>query len=237
MPDLLSKPEQEQLERLEGEIEQWQTKLHKELASSSEGTESEHPIDSAYVERFRETAQRLSSQVHKEVPPDIDPQALAEIRGNILDGLEALQQLDKGRPLESVDRFLVHAEAVRHIIRDALDGQPSGDEADAGRLLAGLMERLPGVTRKELSELLGVSDRQVQRLVKDESRPPSARLLLVARLVALLWRAWTPRGVVAWFYRKRDDLQGQAPIDVLDDPAFERDLMLAARWGRAQHGS
>ena len=237
MPDTLSRPEQEKLEWLEDEIEQWQTSLHKELADSAESAEPEHPIDPAFVERFKETAQRLSSQVHRGVPPDIDPQALAEIRGNILDGLEALQQLDEKRPLESVDRFLVHAEAVRHVIRDSLDGQPRGDEADTGSLMAGLMERLQGVTRKELSELLGVGERQIQRLAKEEGRPPSPRLLLVARLVALLWRAWTPRGVIAWFYRKREDLEGKAPIDVLDDPAFERDLMLAARQGRAQHGS
>jgi hypothetical protein len=56
-------------------------------------------------------------------------------------------------------------------------------------------------------------------------------------LVALLWRAWTPAGVVAWFYRQRRDLDGKPPIDVLDDPEYERSLMTAARQGRAQHGS
>lgn len=237
MPAVLSKPEREQLERLEDNIEQWQTALREDLATSAESESSKDPVDAAYVERFRETAQRLSSQVHKEVPPDLDPEALAEIRGHILDGLEALHQLDEKRLLDSVDSFLVHAEAVRHVVRDALDGQPSGDESDAGKLLAGLMEHLPGVTRKELGDLLGLGERQVQRLSKEEGKTPSRRLQLVARLVALLWRAWTPRGVVAWFYRKREDLEGEAPIDVLDKPEFERDLMLAARRGRAQHGS
>src|SRR5215218_8268150 len=80
MPDLLSRPEREQLERLEGEIEQWQTELREELATSAGDEDSEDAIDSAYIERFRETAQRLSSQLHKDLPPDIDPQALAEIR-------------------------------------------------------------------------------------------------------------------------------------------------------------
>jgi transcriptional regulator with XRE-family HTH domain len=237
MPDLLSQPEREQLERLEGEIEQWQTELREALAGSAGDESSESAIDPAYLQRFRETAQRLSSQLHNELPPDLDPQALAEIRGHLLDGLEALHRLDEDQPLNSIDEFLVQAEAVRHIVRDALDGQPAGDESDAGRLLAGIMERLPGVTRKELGDLLGISDRQVQRLMKDEGRAPSRRLQLVARLVALLWRAWTARGVVAWFYRKRPDLEGKAPIDVLEDAAFERDLMLAARKGRAQHGS
>lgn len=237
MPDLLSKPEREQLQRMEGEIEQWQTKLQEELATSAGSEDSENAIDSAYIERFRETARRLSSQLHKELPPDLDPQAMAEIRGHLLDGLEALHQLDERQPLDSVDDFLVQAEAVRHIVRDALDGQPAGDESDAAKLLAGITERLPGVTRTELGDLLGIGDRQVQRVMKEEGRTPSRRLQLVARLVALLWRAWTPRGVVAWFYRKREELGGKAPIDVLDDPDFERDLTLAARQGRAQHGS
>lgn len=238
MPDVLSKPEREQLERLEDSIERWQAELREELATTAANNESsDNPIDPAYAERFRATARRLSSQVHKEVPPDLDPEALAEIRGHLIDGLEALNQLDESRPLDSVDKFLVHAEAVRHIVRDALDGQPGGDESDAGELLTDIAERLPGITRKELGELIGVGERQIQRLSKEGGKAASPRLQLVARLIALLWRAWTPRGVVAWFYRPRKDLGDKAPIDVLDDPAFERDLTLAARRGRAQHGS
>ena len=42
---------------------------------------------------------------------------------------------------------------------------------------------------------------------------------------------------MAWFYRGRTDLDGKPPIDVLDDPEYERALMIAARQGRAQHGS
>jgi len=238
MPDLLSRPDREQLERLGGEIERWQADLQEDLATTvAEGPAAEHPIDSAYVERFVETAQRLSSQVHKEVPPDLDPEALAEIRGHLIDGLEALNELDEERPLDSVDAFVVHAESVRHIVRDALDGQPGGNESSAKELLDGLYKQLPGVTRKQLGELVGVGERQIQRLAKDEGSSPARRLQLVARLVALLWRAWTPAGVVAWFYRKRADLDGHAPIDILEDPEYERALTLATRAGRAQHGS
>jgi hypothetical protein len=237
VPDLLSKPERKQLEHLEDQIEQWQEQLQEDLASTTtDGGEIELPLDPEYVKRFIETAQRLSSQVHREVPPDLDPAALAEIRGRLIDGLQAINALDETRPLDAVDLFVVHAEAVRHIVRDALDGQPDGDESDARQLLDGISRRLPGVSRKELGQLIGVGERQVQRLSKDGGAP-SRRLQLVARLVSLLFRAWTPGGVVAWFYRRRDDLEGKAPIDVLDDVDFERGLMLAARRGRAQHGS
>lgn len=236
MPALLSKPEREQLEHLEDQIEQWQADLRDDLASSAEGGEIELPLDSEYVERFVETAQRLSSQIHKDLPPDLDPEALAEIRGRIIDGLEALNELDESRPLDSVDRFFVHAEAVRHVVRDALDGQPKGDESDARELIDGISEQLPGVTRKEFGRLIGVGERQVQRLAKSGGRP-SRRLQIVSRLVSLLHRSWTPAGVVAWFYRRRDELNGKAPVDVLDDVEYERSLMRAARGGRAQHGS
>jgi hypothetical protein len=36
MPDLLSKPDREQLERLEDEIERWQTALHNDLVTTTE---------------------------------------------------------------------------------------------------------------------------------------------------------------------------------------------------------
>jgi len=236
MPGLLSKPERQQLERLEDIIESWQAQLRDELAQDVGEHKSGSPLDIAYTERFVRTAQRLSSQVNKELPPDLDPEALAEIRGHLINGLEALNEIDETRPLDSIDSFVVHAEAVRHIVRDALDGQAKGDEADAGELLEGLSMQLPGVTRKELSELLGIGERQMQRLAKGGSTP-SDRLRLVSRLVALLWRAWTPAGVVAWFYRRRRDLDGKPPIDILGDPDYERSLMVAARQGRAQHGS
>ncbi|HEY2055546.1 MAG TPA: hypothetical protein VGH14_16565 [Solirubrobacterales bacterium] len=236
MPDLLSKPERQQLQRLEDIIERWQAQLRDELTQDVDEHKGGSPFDIAYTERFVRTAQRLSSQVNKELPPDFDPGALAEIRGHLINGLEALNEIDENRPLDGIDSFAVHAEAVRHIVRDALDGQAKGDEADAGELLEGLSMQLPGVTRKELSGLLGIGERQVQRLAKGGSRP-SDRLRLVSRLVALLWRAWTPAGVVAWFYRQRSDLDGKPPIDVLDDPEYERSLMTAARQGRAQHGS
>lgn len=236
MPDLLSKPERQQLKRLEDLIESWQAQLRDELAQDVDEHQGGSLLDLAYTERFVRTAQRLSSQVNKELPPELDPGALAEIRGHLLDGLEALNEIDESRPLDGIDSFAVNAEAVRHIVRDALDGQAKGDEADAGELLEGLSMQLPGVTRKELGALLGVGERQVQRLAKGGSKP-SDRLRLVSRLVALLWRAWTPAGVVAWFHRRRRDLDGKAPIDLLDDPEYERSLMIAARQGRAQHGS
>jgi len=223
--------------RLEDLLEDWLAQAQRDLRSAAEESGGEEsPIDSDSVERWVTTAQRLSSQVHKEIPPDLDPHALAELRGHLIEGQAATYELDDSRPLDNVDNFMVHAEAIRHIIRDALDGQPDGDESDSKALVEALSKRLPRVSRKEIAKLIGVSERQMQRIAKGGGSP-SRRLQLVSRLVALLWRAWTPEGVIAWFYRERSDLGGCSPVDVLDDADFEGALMTAARRGRAQHGS
>ena len=66
---------------------------------------------------------------------------------------------------------------------------------------------------------------------------PSRRLVMVARLVALLRRGWTPEGVVAWLYRPRRELGERSVLDAIDDAALEQDILGLARHGRAQHGS
>ena len=43
---------------------------------------------------------------------------------------------DPERPLDAIDNFFVRAEAVRHMIRDALDEQVSGGDGDARTLVA-----------------------------------------------------------------------------------------------------
>jgi uncharacterized protein (DUF2384 family) len=232
MPHTLSDPEREQLERLEDLIDQWRSKLDEDLASAP----TSGPLDDEYVERFLDTSRRLSARLHKELPPDLDPYALAEVRGHLLDGLSAIYDSGTLGPLDLLDEFVVRAEAIRHIFRDALDTQPGCDEADAQALLNCLAEWLPRISRKDLGSLIGVSERQVQRIMKDGG-DSSRRLQMVSRMVALLRHAWTPEGVVAWFYRPRPDLGDRPPIDVLDDEEYEQDLMLAVRRGRAQHGS
>src|ERR1700760_1238930 len=128
MPVLLSEPERRQIERLEDVIESWQAQLRDQLAQGVDELQGGSPFDLAYTERFVRTAQRLSSQLNKELPPDLDPEALAEIRGHLINGLEAQKEIEEARPLDSIDKFAIHAEAVRHIFRDALDGQAKGDE-------------------------------------------------------------------------------------------------------------
>jgi hypothetical protein len=59
----------------------------------------------------------------------------------------------------------------------------------------------------------------------------------VAALVAVLRHDWTEDGIVAWFNRPRRDLDGRAPIALLDDPNSEQALLSAARSSRSQYAS
>lgn len=225
-------PEQQRLRRLEDLIEQWKSTLIADVAQAR----SEGEIDSVYMGRFKDTVLRLTRLNDELHPEDFDPEALAEIRDILLKGIAAAETFDESRPLDAVDDFLVRAEALRHLIRDALDGHVGGAADDAQAVTRALREWLPGIKQKDLAELIGRSPRHVQRWLKDGGEP-TRRLQLVARLVAILRLGWTSEGVLAWFYRPRRELKGKRPVDVLDDAEYERPLLVSARQGRAQHGA
>jgi len=175
-------------------------------------------------------------QVSNDLPPQLEPEAVAEIRKIIINLLDGLEHVDEKRPLDAIDRFFVGAEAVRHILRDALDEHVGVRDDDARRLVAYLKEALPRITQVEQARLAGLSTRHLQRLAKDGGTPPR-QLVLAARLVKLLRYVWNPEGVIAWFHRERTELDGHAPIDVAGDPGFEPLLLGLARQGRAQHAA
>jgi hypothetical protein len=224
-------PEAERLQALDAELEGW-----KEYILGRVGDVRDSQVDHAYGKRFAETEKRLLDLNERLHPEDFDPAALAEFRDIILRWIAAARNFDKDRPLDTVDTYLIYAEAMRHVVRDALDIHVEGADRDAQAVVAQLLRWLPNTTQAEIARLVGISDRQFHRWKTNGGTPPR-RLSLVARLVALLRRSWTEEGVLAWFHRARRDLDGHTPFDVLDDPAYERALLTAVRQGRAQHGS
>lgn len=234
MPELIPDPGQEELVDLEHRISDALATLREELEDAA-GDDETPAIDPEYVKRWIETARRLYVQVSNELPPQLEPEAVAEARKIIINLLDSLETIDNERPLDTIDRVFVGAESVRHIIRDALDEHVAVEDGDARRLIAYLKEALPRITQGDQARLAGISTRHLQRLAKEGGRPPR-QLVLAARLVKLLRYVWTPEGVVAWFHRTRSELDDHAPIDVAGDPGFERPLLQLARQGRAQHG-
>jgi AraC-like DNA-binding protein len=232
---LVLDPEQQELADLEQMIRDGLARLRSDMEAVAQ--DSTLPgIDPAYVERWLETAKRLSVQVSNDLPPQLEPEAVAEIRKIIINLLDALGRVDRDRPLDAIDRFFVESEAVRHILRDALDEHAGCREDDARPLVAYLQQALPRITQADQARLAGVSTRHLQRLGKEGGTPPY-QLVLAVRLVKLLRYVWNPEGVVAWFYRERSNLDGHAPIDLAGNPGFERALLRLARQGRAQHGA
>jgi hypothetical protein len=228
-------PEQVGLEQLETRIREALKRLQDELEASVAASETS-TVDPEYAKRFADTARRLSVQLSNDLPPQLEPAAVAEIRRIIINAMNDLEEIDPERPLDTIDKFFVRAEAVRHIVRDALDEQVSGRDGDAQTLVEYLRESLPRISQSDQAKLVGISTRHLQRLGKTGGVPPR-RLVLVADLVQILRYAWTPEGVVAWFYRERRALDGHAPIDVLGNVGFESLLKRLAHQGRAEHGS
>lgn len=235
MSGIVLDPERQELADLERRISDDQAKLREALEVLA--AEPNLPsVDPDYVRRWVDTARRLSVQVSNDLPPQLEPEAVAEIRKIIINLLDGLERLDPDRPLDAIDQFFVELEAVRHILRDALDEHAGCPEDDARPLVAYLQRALPRITQADQARLAGISTRHLQRLAKEGGAPPY-QLIVATHLVKLLRYAWNPEGVVAWFYRERKALDGHAPIDVAGDPGFERTLVRLARQGRAQHGS
>jgi len=222
--------ERDQLETFNAIVDDWTRNVRAALDAV--------PVaDEQFFARWAVTARQLSEAIDEAVPPSLDPEHVAEIRGDLLAILQSVLAHDPDRPLESYEETLLRLEAIRHVVRDALDQHLPG-EHDARALIGGIEAALPRVGRRELATLLGVSERSIQRtLASREPLEPWRRLLLVARLVELLRRGWTPEGVVAWFERPRTALSGASPLDVIDDPGQEQEILMLARAGRAQHGS
>lgn len=216
------------IEELSQELVAWRAALDAALGDLSAGL-----TDEAYRQRMEDTVARLvqvDGELHK---ADFDPEWVAEFRGLLLDSLRAIKN---ERPLDAFDKLLLNIEAMRHLLRDALDGHVEGGEEDISTLVQQLQRWLPRASQLELAGLMGISTRQYQRWGRMRSEP-TRRAQIVARLIAILRRSWTDAGVVAWFYRSRPELDDKAPVDVLDDVAYERALFRAVRQGRAQHGA
>jgi phage terminase large subunit-like protein len=206
-----------------------------ELQAALEAAAQSNAIDHDAVDRLRETAHDAVARVNGKLPMHIDADARDEIRRRLLEMLTL--KLKEGGLLDLADRALIEAEAVRHVVRDLLDEQPPVELRDEGATIRMLEDWLPSLTVGQLSELAEVSVRQLQRRRRDGGGVTSARLQLVARLVAILRHAWTDRGVLAWFAKAHPELDGKAPMELLDDPERERDLLLLARAGRVQGAS
>lgn len=191
-------------------------------------------IDASIEGRFEDVANRLRALKPEIEALDFDVAQSAALYSAMLDVDRAVH--DDRQDYDRFEQMLLGIERIRQVTRDALDEFVGGADADRRRLTRTISESLPGVRQADVAELLGVDPRTVRRW-SDEPGRPEQRLVVVARLVGILRHAWTPAGVMAWFRRPRRDLGDTPPIDLLADPATERELISAARSSRNQYAT
>jgi len=203
------------------------------LQDTLETAAQQGALDAESFDRISVTARDAIYRVNHQLPSQLDADARDEIRRRLLELLTL--PLENQEPLDVADKALMETEAVRHIFRDVLQEQPPAELRDAGALLCLLEGWVPDLTVRQLAELLGMSERALQRR-RSQGGTSTSRAQIVARLIAILRHGWTDQGVYAWFHRPRPGLGDQTPIALLDDPSMERELVAAARSGRVQGG-
>ena len=224
---------EERLERADREVASVQ-RLFMDAVAQLQGAPE---IDGTFDERWEGVAARLRGLRAALEVEDFDKQQLAELSNALLDIRDALDRIDESRDMDAFDALLVQLERIRHVVRDALDEHVSGVRDDIGLVMADLDRWLPHVSRQELAEIAGVDRRTLSRWAT-KTGPPSRRLRLVARLVAILRHSWTEDGVVAWFHRPRRDLDERTPLTALGDRSVDEEALLdAARAGRSQYAT
>ena len=108
--------ERDELERFEGLVE----RVRPQAAGRPERDAGTSRL-SRPLAAHRQSPLRLRSTGR--FPPASTPEQLAEIRGELLEILQRVADHDPARPLDSVEAALLGLEAIRHVVRDALDQQ------------------------------------------------------------------------------------------------------------------
>ena len=83
--------------------------------------------------------------------------------------------------------------------------------------------RSSALSSAEIGTLTGVTERQVQRWASGASRPEGGsrdRLLELRYIVEELREVYTDEGVEIWLHGRNRGLEGQRPLDLLEDGKF-----------------
>jgi DNA-binding transcriptional regulator YiaG len=188
----------------------------------------ERTIPGEIVERVREIAAAVD-QTDLRRWELIDPRHAVIVLHSAVGAQRAIE----GPALSvSRDQLRIALESIRQSLAAIAEREPVGDERSPKEVVQWLAERTE-VSQARLANLLGVSARQLQRwLSAGETAQPEGeearKARLVARLVNQLRFVLTPAGTIDWFSWPREDLGGRPPQDLLDDPAQEPTLALAA---------
>jgi hypothetical protein len=164
---------------------------------------------------------------------DVNPWLWIRLQGAALRAQAALRADDPQRRRQ----LRLALEQMRFLFARIAEREPIGEDRPASEVARWLEMTLPSVSQPRKAALLGVSPRTYQRWVSDrEATAPAGRderrLRVVARLVNQLRHSLTGPGVIEWFEHPRADLDGDAPVQMLDDPEKLERLLAAAAASR-----
>jgi DNA-binding transcriptional regulator YiaG len=146
-----------------------------------------------------------------------DPYLVIALQQGALAAMRGIQESDKTRARR---QLRVALEQMRHSLRDLQDEEPVVEDRTTKEIVRWLDEKLD-VPQTQLALLLGTDVRTLQRWLSDETAQPQAeramRVRAVARMANHLRHALTGPGVVQWFSRRRQELGGKSPSDLLDN--------------------
>jgi uncharacterized protein (DUF2384 family) len=199
---------------------------NRRLAREREVPESVLDLLSAFAAQVGETETRA-------VAEQLDPLIWIDLQQA---AIRALTARDEGDPREQRRKVRVALEALRFLLARLAEAQPAGEQQPIEDVIR-WFDQAVHVRQGRKAELMGVSERTYQRWISEDTGHPSAddewRIRVVARIVIQLRHALTGPGVVEWFARPRDDLDGQRPVDLLRDPEATSRLIALATAVRA----
>jgi hypothetical protein len=148
-----------------------------------------------------------------------DPYLLVSLQRSLIASLRALENPDPGLARRDLRLRL---EQLRHVYRDLADSKLIYDDYPAAELVQWMTDTLR-VPQGRLAELLGVSNRTLQRWISDSNptRPTEkdeVNIRKIAGLVAHLRHAMTGSGVVDWFDAPHPGAGGRTPGALLSEP-------------------
>lgn len=198
------------------------------------------------AEKAQETRDHLIELSGEGIELELTDALRQQLESHLLAAIRNLTRFvkspDHDARLEHAVDALIDLEATRHILRDGIDHEPLRSTDDSGHVLltrsdaVSHIERwLPRLGREQQASLLGIDARDISRWKGEYAAKPASRQAEMAiELVGVLRHSWTDEGVARWFTRSHPQLDGQRPLDVIEDPDWEQRLLEAARIGRAQ---
>jgi hypothetical protein len=165
---------------------------------------------------------------------DDDPYLLLAIDRAALRAKRALDVEDPQARRRSVRLAL---DELHQLLAALAEREPIAADRDANAVARWLVETA-GLTARQLAPLVGVHERTLQRWAAEppQSAPSGEderRLRSVAQVVAQLRHTLTASGVLAWMTAPEEALNGEAPLDRLDEPVGLPAVLAAARRLRA----